>query len=94
MKRSWIALALLLLGAPAWARPVAVETVSIPVADLERSIPFYRDVLDFTPGTPVEVAGEDYEQGFGLFGVRVRVARGMVDQGAVGSWRRGAEVAA
>jgi len=72
-------LALLLLGAAGRAaEPLAreVQSVGLTVADLERSVAFYREVLDFEPdGLPVEVAGEAYEHLFGVFGLRLRSAR-------------------
>ena len=53
----------------------AVRSVGVTVSDLERSIAFYRDVLDFRPMSEYEVAGDEYEQLYGVFGLRVRVAR-------------------
>ncbi|MCS6329566.1 MAG: VOC family protein, partial [Nitrospira sp.] len=42
---------------------------------MDRSIAFYRDVLTFTPLSDVEVDGPEYDQFWGLFGVRARVVR-------------------
>ena len=53
----------------------AVRSVGVTVSDLERSIAFYREVLDFQPVSEFEVAGDEYEQLYGVFGLRVRVAR-------------------
>ena len=53
----------------------AVRSVGVTVADLDRSIAFYRDVLDFQPVSEYEVAGDEYEHLYGVFGLRVRVAR-------------------
>jgi catechol 2,3-dioxygenase-like lactoylglutathione lyase family enzyme len=53
----------------------AVESVSIVVSDLDRSVAFFRDVLTFEPASEVEVSGGDVERLFGVFGARVRVAR-------------------
>jgi catechol 2,3-dioxygenase-like lactoylglutathione lyase family enzyme len=50
----------------------AVDSVGITVSDMDRSIAFYRDVLDFVPESDVEVDGEPYERLFGVFGLRVR----------------------
>jgi catechol 2,3-dioxygenase-like lactoylglutathione lyase family enzyme len=49
--------------------------VAIPVADLDRSIAFYTGLLGFSKVATTEAAGEDYEQAFGVFGARVRIAR-------------------
>lgn len=57
------------------AEVTAVDSVSITVSDLDRSVAFYREVLGFTPVTEHEVAGEAFEHLYGVFGLRVRVAR-------------------
>jgi len=58
------------------APPVtSTDSIGIPVTDLERSVAFYTQVLDFTKVTETEIAGPDYEHLFGVFGVRVRIAR-------------------
>ena len=76
--RTLLVVAALLLVAgvrPAPAQLVtAVDAVGITVSDLDRSIAFYRDVLDFELISEAEVAGPDYERLFGVFGLRVRVA--------------------
>ncbi len=60
--------------AAAQAAPVsAVVAVSMTVADADRSIAFYRDVLGFTVTDDHEVAGDAYEHLYGVFGARVRV---------------------
>src|SRR5271165_4578023 len=51
----------------------AVESVSVTVSDMERSLRFYHDVLGFEPVGDVEVAGDDYEHLYGVFGARVRI---------------------
>ncbi len=77
----WVALLALALPVPSRAAadraPLvsAVRSVGVTVSDLERSIAFYRDVLDFRPVSEFEVAGDEYEQLYGVFGLRVRVAR-------------------
>jgi catechol 2,3-dioxygenase-like lactoylglutathione lyase family enzyme len=53
----------------------AVEAVGMTVADMERSVRFYSDVLSFEKVSDVEVAGSDYEHLQGVFGLRVRVVR-------------------
>ncbi|MGE0812633.1 MAG: VOC family protein [Vicinamibacterales bacterium] len=55
---------------------VAVDTVGTTVADLARSVRFFREVLGFeADGPDVELTGRPYELLHGLFGVRMRVAR-------------------
>lgn len=43
--------------------------LGICVSSLERSVPFYRDLLGFRPLTQVEVRGEDADKLLGLVGV-------------------------
>jgi catechol 2,3-dioxygenase-like lactoylglutathione lyase family enzyme len=57
------------------AKIVALDTVAIPVADLDRSVAFYTGVLDFTIVSSTERTGDDVEQALGVFGARVRVTR-------------------
>jgi len=51
----------------------SVASVGFTVSDMDRSIAFYRDVLTFTPLSDVEVDGPEYDQFWGMFGVRARV---------------------
>lgn len=53
----------------------AVDTVGITVADLDRSVDFFSNVLSFKKISEVEVYGGEYEKLQGIFGVRMRVAR-------------------
>src|SRR6516225_9580346 len=53
----------------------AVGAVGITVGNMERSIAFYAEVLDFVKVSDVEVWGEDYERYQGVFGLRMRVVR-------------------
>jgi len=53
----------------------SVAAVGVTVADMDRSIAFYRDVLTFKPVSDVEVDGPEYDQLWGVFGVRARVVR-------------------
>jgi catechol 2,3-dioxygenase-like lactoylglutathione lyase family enzyme len=65
------------LAAPL-AQPIrveAVDAVGMTVADMERSLAFYTNVLSFEPVSDVEVAGDAYEHLQGVFGLRLRVAR-------------------
>lgn len=53
----------------------AVQAIGITVSDLDGALDFYTRVLPFEKLSEVEVAGREYEQLQGLFGVRMRVAR-------------------
>ena len=53
----------------------AVEAVGMTVADVERSVGFYSNVLSFQKVSDVEVAGSAYEELQGVFGLRMRVVR-------------------
>jgi catechol 2,3-dioxygenase-like lactoylglutathione lyase family enzyme len=71
-----IALAALLANGALANGPVeAVDSVSITVSDMERSLAFYEDVLGFERVSEVEVEGDTYEHLMGVFGLRMRVAR-------------------
>lgn len=52
-----------------------VALVGMTVDDMDRSVEFYTNVLHFRAVSDVEVAGEDYERLFGVFGLRARVVR-------------------
>lgn len=53
----------------------AVDSIGMTVADLDRSIAFYTQTLDFEMISEHEVFGEAYERLTGVFGCRVRIAR-------------------
>lgn len=59
---------------PAVAAAIAerVDAIGMTVSDMDRAIGFYRDVLSFEPVSDVEVAGPQYEQLLGVFGLRLR----------------------
>ncbi len=59
-------------AAPA-ARIGAVGAIGLTVSHMDRSVAFYRDVLDFEKVSEVEVSGPAYEQLTGVFGLRARV---------------------
>jgi catechol 2,3-dioxygenase-like lactoylglutathione lyase family enzyme len=71
------------LGIPAGrgpgAQPVglvrAVDAVGMTVADMDRSIAFYGQVLGFAKVSDTEVWGPEYERLQGVFGLRIRVVR-------------------
>ena len=54
---------------------VAIDSVGMTVADMDRSIDFYTQVLSFKKVSDVEVLGTEYERLNGLFGVRLRVVK-------------------
>jgi catechol 2,3-dioxygenase-like lactoylglutathione lyase family enzyme len=58
----------------------AVSAVGFTVSDMDRSVAFYRDVLTFKPISDVEVDGPEYDQLWGIFGVRARVVRMQLDE--------------
>jgi catechol 2,3-dioxygenase-like lactoylglutathione lyase family enzyme len=53
----------------------AVSAIGFTVSDMDRSMAFYRDVLTFKPVSDVEVDGPEYDQLWGMFGLRARVVR-------------------
>jgi catechol 2,3-dioxygenase-like lactoylglutathione lyase family enzyme len=67
-------LALLSLRADAQAVR-AVESIGIPVSDMDRARAFYTDVLGFEAAGGREVSGEPWERLYGLPGVRLRIER-------------------
>jgi catechol 2,3-dioxygenase-like lactoylglutathione lyase family enzyme len=76
------AITLLLGGAPGpCPRAVALEAaravgpIGMTVADADRSVAFYTQVLGFEKVSDVEVWGREYEQLQGVFGLRMRVVR-------------------
>ena len=75
---STVALSFALLDGPEaqFEGPIrAVGAVGMTVGNMERSIAFYSDVLEFVKVSDVEVWGEDYERYQGVFGLRMRVVR-------------------
>jgi catechol 2,3-dioxygenase-like lactoylglutathione lyase family enzyme len=54
---------------------VAVESVGMTVADMDRAIDFYTNILAFRKISDVEVLGSEYEQLQGIFGVRLRIVK-------------------
>lgn len=53
----------------------AVDAIGMTVSDMDRALDFYTNVLPFKKISDVEVAGEAYEHLYGVFGLRIRVAR-------------------
>lgn len=72
-------LSLLIAGAPRYALAIndatAVKAVAVTVSDLERAERFYGDVLQFNLVEETEVSGKEYEQLYGVSGLRLRIAR-------------------
>jgi catechol 2,3-dioxygenase-like lactoylglutathione lyase family enzyme len=52
-----------------------VDSIGLTVSDLDRSIEFYSNVLQFQKVSETEVDGESYEHLEGVFGLRMRIAR-------------------
>jgi len=57
------------------AQVSSVDSIGITVSDLDRAVDFYTRVLTFEKESEREVAGADYEHLFGVFGMRLRIAR-------------------
>ncbi|MGB4068962.1 MAG: VOC family protein [Nitrospira sp.] len=53
----------------------SIASVGFTVSDMDRSVAFYRDVLTFKPVSDIEVDGPEYDQLYGIFGVRARIVR-------------------
>jgi catechol 2,3-dioxygenase-like lactoylglutathione lyase family enzyme len=62
-------------SARATAQVSSVDSIGVTVSDLDRAVDFYTHVLTFEKESEREVAGTDYEHLFGVFGLRLRVAR-------------------
>jgi catechol 2,3-dioxygenase-like lactoylglutathione lyase family enzyme len=52
-----------------------VDSISIPVSDVERAVDFYTRVLTFRKVADREVSGDGYEHLFGVFGLKARSVR-------------------
>jgi catechol 2,3-dioxygenase-like lactoylglutathione lyase family enzyme len=53
----------------------SIGTILITVGDMDRSLDFYSRVLTFEKVADTELAGDDVEHLFGVFGARVRMVR-------------------
>src|SRR5512138_3774743 len=74
-RSSWLlAVIFAALAHGASARSV-VDSVAVPVRDMDRAVRFYTDVLSFRQVDDREEAGADYEHFYGVFGARVRIVR-------------------
>ncbi len=65
----------LIMAQASVAQVTAVDSVGMTVADMDKAIKFYTEVLSFQKVSDVEVLGTEYEQLQGLFGVRLRVVK-------------------
>jgi len=54
---------------------LAVESIGLTVSDLERSVTFFTQVLDFERLDQADLSGEPFERLSGIFGARARSAR-------------------
>lgn len=57
------------------AQAKKVEAIGITVSDMDRSVKFYSEVLQFTKVSDIELKGASWEQLYGVFGLRIRVVR-------------------
>ena len=74
-RSSWLLAVLFVsLAHGATARSV-LDSVAVPVRDMDRAVRFYTDVLSFRQLDDREEAGADYEHFYGVFGARVRIVR-------------------
>lgn len=62
-------------SSPTGVRIRSIGTILITVSDMDRSLDFYSHVLTFEKVSDTELAGDDLEHLFGVFGARVRVVR-------------------
>ncbi len=62
-------------GSTSSSQVIAVGPIQMTVADMDRSVDFYSRVLTFEKTSDTEIAGENVEHLFGVFGARVRVVR-------------------
>ncbi len=77
VRRGFLALStsLFLAATAGAAPPPRVVSVGMTVSDLDRSVAFFTNVLDFRKaGETVEAAGTEYEHLTGVFGARARIA--------------------
>ncbi len=78
LRAALVAIAVLLhVGLAAAGEPIvhAVDSIAMTVSDMNRSVAFYRNVLNFEPVSDGEVGGDDYEHLYGVFGARIRIVK-------------------
>jgi catechol 2,3-dioxygenase-like lactoylglutathione lyase family enzyme len=66
---------LLLLRQDITAQVKKVEAIGFTVSDMDRSVKFYTEVLQFKKITDSEFHGAQWEKLVGIFGIRMRVVR-------------------
>lgn len=77
--RSLLALLLLILGtfaradAPPTSAVSTVDSIGITVNDMDRAVDFYTNVLSFRKIAEREVAGDEHERLYGVFGLRLAI---------------------
>jgi catechol 2,3-dioxygenase-like lactoylglutathione lyase family enzyme len=66
----------LLVGGAAFAGSIitAVGPIGLTVSDMDRSVSFFSEVLDFRKVSEIELYDQQYDRLTGIFGARVRVA--------------------
>src|SRR3954454_25379999 len=69
------AIALIAIASSAQIHVQSVGPIAMTVADMDHSLDFYTRVLTFEKVSDVELAGQDVERLYGIFGTRVRIAR-------------------
>jgi catechol 2,3-dioxygenase-like lactoylglutathione lyase family enzyme len=69
------AFAVITLAQAAGAQVNAVVRVGMTVDDMDRSLAFYGDVLNFKKVSDIEVAGPEWESLTGVFGLRARIVQ-------------------
>ena len=75
MRRLLRSLTVAVLVASALGATPVVDSVAITVSDLDRSVDFYSNVLNFQKISEYELSGAGYEHLEGVFGLRIRAAR-------------------
>src|SRR5215472_9088334 len=75
MQRLLRSLTVAVVLAAALAAAPVVDSVAITVSDLDRSVDFYSNVLNFQKISEYELSGAGYEHLEDVFGLRIRAAR-------------------
>jgi catechol 2,3-dioxygenase-like lactoylglutathione lyase family enzyme len=75
-RQALVALAALLWLVAGWAyaRALEIKGIVLTVSDLERSVAFYENALQFKKVSERLIAGDDFDRATGVFGTRVRSA--------------------
>ena len=62
------------LAPSAQARVLEIKSISLTVSNLERSVAFYENALDFKKISEQVITDKNYDALTGVFGTRVKVA--------------------